>query len=1094
MLSANVIQTGPESGFYVAGGTLRHDAPSYVERRADKDLHDNLTRGQFCYVLTARQMGKSSLMARTASKLRQAGVVVVTITLTEIGQNVSVEQWYSSLMILTGRQIGLEGEMIELWREHLLLSPMQRWLSALRRVALARGSERLVIFLDEVDVTRSLPFSTDEFFAGIRECYNRRAFDDEMGRLAFCLMGVASPTDLIRDARLTPFNIGHRIELHDFTAAETAPLARGLGREAKVGDALLERVFYWTEGHPYLTQRLCQAVAENENVNNDRDVDRLCGELFFSSGARETDTNLSFVRKWMLRDENDTAGLLDLYSKIKGRKHVPDDSTNALIGALHLSGIIRTQDGLLKVRNRIYERSFNKKWILANMPDAEARRRREAYRRGVLRTSLVAGLMVMIVSVLAIFALNQREQSQRLLNYVQSKLAPQETEGATTERKETLLKSAIYHARIRLAQRAWENANVLRVEELLDEMKPQGGEKDLRAFEWYQLWRLTHREKLRLNRENQIVTLAFSQNEKQIAISEAVTSTGNQERYRISLRDIGEGTETKLVETTIGGIFWLTAFTPDLRYVIVNGREKSAELFDLRSGNLIPPLFDHRDELSAIAISPDARRLVTADRSKTLKFWDVTTRRSLTRENQARFVIWASFSPDGRRVVTADGSRQVRVWNAFAGREMITFKINEGAISAAAFFADGERLLIATKNGLLQVRDLKTGKITVSRETHSGLIEAIAFSPDKTMVATGGNDRVVKIWDANILKELVAIKGHGSSVSALAWSADSKKLVTGSADRSVKVWDIEAILEEDLIKPEEFVDSYLDTCFTSDNKLLAAGITEKGEIKVWNLTERKELCRLRSVTGERQFAVFSPKGERLATGNPTSNNIEIWNVITGQQVGSFESKINGVFGADFSPDGKKLVFLADRHEQQVWSVKEGRKIDSFACGNGNSFRAAFSRGGRFLASACQDKSVKVWDISTQRLIATLSGHEEKVRAIAFSPDERIVATGGQGLTVRLWDVKTGRELKKLGQADYVQRISFSPDGKRLVTGDRSGTVKMWDVLIGQEIMTLAGHTGEITSITFSDDGTKLVISDSDGVVKVWRAAKKDDVG
>src|SRR5690348_17502977 len=63
----------------------------------------------------------------------------------------------------------------------------------------------------------------------------------------------------------------------------------------------------------------------------------------------------------------------------RSRKPVPDDSTNALIGVLHLSGITRTQDGLLKVRNRIYNRSFNEKWIAANMPDFEVRRRSEEH-------------------------------------------------------------------------------------------------------------------------------------------------------------------------------------------------------------------------------------------------------------------------------------------------------------------------------------------------------------------------------------------------------------------------------------------------------------------------------------------------------------------------------------------------------------------------------------------------------------------------------------------------------------------------------------------------------------------------------------------
>src|SRR5205823_5672508 len=87
---------------------------------------------------------------------------------------------------------------------------------------------RLVIFIDEIDAVRSLPFSADEFFAAIRECYNRRSEDPEYRRLTFCLLGVATPSDLIRDTRTTPFNIGRRIDLNDFTAEEAAILAVGL--------------------------------------------------------------------------------------------------------------------------------------------------------------------------------------------------------------------------------------------------------------------------------------------------------------------------------------------------------------------------------------------------------------------------------------------------------------------------------------------------------------------------------------------------------------------------------------------------------------------------------------------------------------------------------------------------------------------------------------------------------------------------------------------------------------------------------------------------------------------------------------------------
>src|ERR1700687_1916722 len=67
-----------------AGGMLRADSPSYVERQADKDLYDGLLKGEFCYVLTSRQMGNSSLMVRTAQKLRAQGTTVVALDLTAI--------------------------------------------------------------------------------------------------------------------------------------------------------------------------------------------------------------------------------------------------------------------------------------------------------------------------------------------------------------------------------------------------------------------------------------------------------------------------------------------------------------------------------------------------------------------------------------------------------------------------------------------------------------------------------------------------------------------------------------------------------------------------------------------------------------------------------------------------------------------------------------------------------------------------------------------------------------------------------------------------------------------------------------------------
>ncbi len=113
--------------FYVAGGTLRREAACYVTRRADDDLLAGLRQGKFCYALTSRQMGKSSLVVRAAARLREEGCGVAILDLTAVGQNLSVEQWYRGLLDLMGQQLELEDELAEFWREQKHLGPLQRW-------------------------------------------------------------------------------------------------------------------------------------------------------------------------------------------------------------------------------------------------------------------------------------------------------------------------------------------------------------------------------------------------------------------------------------------------------------------------------------------------------------------------------------------------------------------------------------------------------------------------------------------------------------------------------------------------------------------------------------------------------------------------------------------------------------------------------------------------------------------------------------------------------------------------------------------------------------------------------------------------------
>ena len=397
------------SSFYVVGGTLRRDAASYVERKADQQLYSALRQHEVCYVLTPRQMGKSSLMVRTAGKLREDGVAVVVLDLTAFGQNLSAEQWYNGLLDKLGQQLHLEDEIEEAGPRWEHVGPLQRWVSMLREVVLPNCHGDVVIFVDEIDAVRSLPFSVDEFFAGIRELYNRRTVEPDLQRLTFCLLGVATPSDLVRDTRTTPFNIGRRIELTDFSEDEAASLAQGFGVEEGQGRALLKRVLYWTGGHPYLTQRLCRSVAEDEHLESSKDVDRTCQDLFLSRAARLRDDNLLFVRERLLRSEVETASLLSLYAKIRLNKRVRDDEINPLVSVLRLSGITKVEEGFLKIRNRVYYEVFDDAWIISNLPGAELRRQRAAYLKGLKRAGVLSLAVLALVIPIGWAYLYQRD-------------------------------------------------------------------------------------------------------------------------------------------------------------------------------------------------------------------------------------------------------------------------------------------------------------------------------------------------------------------------------------------------------------------------------------------------------------------------------------------------------------------------------------------------------------------------------------------------------------------------------------------------------------------------------------------------------------
>ncbi|NJN58182.1 MAG: hypothetical protein HC879_12140, partial [Leptolyngbyaceae cyanobacterium SL_5_9] len=112
---------------FQVGGALSPNAPSYIWRAADRELYQALLEGEFCYILNARQMGKSSLRVQTIRRLRAVGVCCGAVDLTAIGiQQVTLDQWYASIVGSLVSSFQLQIDLRIWWRDRTHLSPVQR--------------------------------------------------------------------------------------------------------------------------------------------------------------------------------------------------------------------------------------------------------------------------------------------------------------------------------------------------------------------------------------------------------------------------------------------------------------------------------------------------------------------------------------------------------------------------------------------------------------------------------------------------------------------------------------------------------------------------------------------------------------------------------------------------------------------------------------------------------------------------------------------------------------------------------------------------------------------------------------------------------
>ncbi|MBE9200678.1 MULTISPECIES: AAA-like domain-containing protein [unclassified Nodularia (in: cyanobacteria)] len=352
---------------YIFSGSLPENASTYVIREADTDLYAGLTAGKFCYVLNSRQSGKSSLRVRTMQRLRNDGVQCAAIDLSAGGiQNVPPEQWYADLIDTLIDSFEIDLDFGDWWEANQLNSLVTRFRKFLEEVLLVKVPENIVIFIDEIDSVLSLNFPTDDFFALIRACYNKRVDNPEYNRLTFCLLGVASPSNLIGDKQRTPFNIGQAISLKGFQLHEAEPLKKGFYGKFSNPQGIIQEILQWTGGQPFLTQKLCQFMVEESEQENPRSVEQVVRSRIIENWeSQDEPEHLRTIQARILRDEQRAGYLLELYQQVRLSEEksevIADDTLEQ--SELQLSGLVVRQHGKLKIYNQIYREIFEINWI-----------------------------------------------------------------------------------------------------------------------------------------------------------------------------------------------------------------------------------------------------------------------------------------------------------------------------------------------------------------------------------------------------------------------------------------------------------------------------------------------------------------------------------------------------------------------------------------------------------------------------------------------------------------------------------------------------------------------------------------------------------
>ncbi|MGI0494415.1 AAA-like domain-containing protein [Alkalinema pantanalense CENA528] len=1103
---------------YQVGGSLPPNASTYVYRRADEVLFHALKTGHFCYVFNARQMGKSSLRLQTALRLQAAGIHCATIDLTEVGtQRITIDQWYAAIAAYLLKRLQISFPLVSWWQERQHLSNITRLNDLIETIILKQITEPLVIFIDEIDSVLGLSFPTDDFFALIRHWFNQRPENPQYQRLTFCLIGVTTPSQLIANKLRTPFNIGQAIELQGFQFDECHPLLAGLSDFAD-SQGILQRILYWTNGQPFLTQKLCSLI---------KTYDYLAMQGFFQEGpngislkssqnwvdevvetqilarweSQDEPEHLKTIRDRLLQNPQTTSRLLGLYQQILATcnpspesaittprietDQVSYDSPEAT--ELLLTGLIEKQHDQLGIKNRIYQQIFTWDWVSQQL--SKLRPYDEALNAWV--------------------ASGQTDDSRLLRG--QALLDAQQwsrTQSLSDLDYQFLAASEKYDRREMQQALEAERANAVEAE-LLAVQRAAKFQRfflctttaglgislilGLTAFLQYRnAIGNAHQAKL-----NEIQALASSSqglsasNRQLDAMVEGIKAKLRlQELQNLNEGEIDRSIQTQ-VETALrqavyttnefnqlqghqGGVLTVD-ISPDGQFIATGSNDKTVKLWT-RDGAFLRTL-PHSATIHRVAFGPDSQHLVTGGLDGTINLWRIDGTLVKTMSGHPAPVWGVAFSPDGQLLASASGDRTIKVWH-LDGTLKSTLQGHQKAVWNVAFSADGRQLVSAGFDHTVRFWTVD-GKLLKTQREHQGPVWDIALCQQSNQFVSASADRTAKVWRAD--GSLVRTLASTHPILGVGCSRNGEYIATSGTDKFAKIWKSDGTFIRTLKQHNAVVRDVA----LGPNGLMAVSASDDGLVKLW----RRNHYLLVPMNGHQDIVwemATSPDGKLVATvsGDET---LKLWRT-DGRLIQTLQIIDSGFRSVTFSPDSRMLITGGNNLQVQLWDLGDRdhpkiRLLRSFEGHKASIYAVAISPDGKTIASGSDDNTIKLWSIDGQ-LLHSIKAHKERIWKLAFSPDGKRFASASEDGTAKLWSID-GQPIATLPGQGAVWGVAFSPKGDRLVSASRDDTFKLWRSDDGSLIRTIVAQSQGLTRIAFSPDGTTIATAGVDNTVKFW---------